>query len=139
MPPKGRHWRYTTDVLDDLEKNKLIEWSSTGNPRKIIYAEDVMARGKKRQDIWEFKDDPYPQYPTEKNIELLKTIIQTSSNPGNIVLDCFSGSGTTLLAASETDRKWIGIDNSKPAIHTAIKKLSPYSEKHPFVHYLITN
>jgi adenine-specific DNA-methyltransferase len=61
-------------------------------------------KGKKVQDIWEFKDPMYPKYPTQKNLELLKFIISTSSNPGDIVLDCFAGSGTTLVAAKELGR-----------------------------------
>lgn len=76
------------------------------------------------QDIWEFKDPQYPVYPTEKNLDLLKFIIEASSNEGNLVLDCFSGSGTTLVAAQELNRKWIGIDKSEPAIKVTKKRLS---------------
>jgi adenine-specific DNA-methyltransferase len=122
-PPKGRHWRYSPDELNRLDEQGLIEWSSTGNPRKIIYADEVLAKGKKRQDIWEFKDPPYPTYPTEKNLEMLKVIIEASSNPEDLVLDCFAGSGTTLVAAEELGRRWIGIDNSKIAIDVAQKRL----------------
>ncbi len=123
-PPAGRHWRVPPDELERLEEEGLIEWSKTGNPRKIIYANDRVAEGKKRQDIWEFKDPMYPDYPTEKNVELLKTIIKASSNEGDIVLDCFTGSGTTLLGAEELGRRWIGIDNSELAIKTCIKRLT---------------
>lgn len=122
-PPKGRHWRYSPDELSRLDEHGLIEWSSTGNPRKIIYADEVRAKGKKRQDIWEFKDPPYPTYPTEKNLEMLKVIIDASSNPDDLVLDCFAGSGTTLIAAEELGRRWIGIDNSKIAIDVVQKRL----------------
>lgn len=122
-PPKGRHWRYPPEELTKLDEMGLIEWSSTGNPRKIIYADDFFKKKKKRQDIWEFKDPAYPSYPTEKNLEMLKTIIEASSNEGDLVLDCFAGSGTTLLASEELKRKWIGIDNSKLATETTLKKL----------------
>ena len=105
-PPKGRHWRYPPEELERLDKMGLIEWSSTGNPRKKIYVDDVLAKGKKRQDVWELKDPPYPTYPTEKNLEMLKTIIEASSNPDDIVLDCFVGSGTTIVAAEKTGRRW---------------------------------
>ncbi|MFQ5953309.1 MAG: DNA methyltransferase [Candidatus Omnitrophota bacterium] len=125
IPPKGRHWRYNPAVLDELDKKGLIEWSQTGNPRKIIYADGARAKGKRMQDIWEFKDSPYPSYPTEKSIELLKTIIRTSSNTGQMVFDCFCGAGTTLLAAHQLKRNWMGIDNSQIAMQTAIKKLTP--------------
>jgi len=117
-PPRGRHWRYDPSVLDDLDKQGLIEWSSTGNPRKIIYASEAEEHGKRLQDIWEYKDPQYPSYPTEKNLDLLQMIISTSSNPGQLVLDCFCGSGTTLVAAQNLGRRWIGIDESAIAIAT---------------------
>ena len=123
-PPKGRHWRYKPSVLDELDKNGLIEWSSTGNPRKIIYADGHVKKKKKRQDIWEFKDPAYPQYPTEKNLGLLKTIISASSNLNSIVLDCFAGSGTTLIASEILGRRWIGIDNSILAFKAFLKKIT---------------
>jgi adenine-specific DNA-methyltransferase len=122
-PPRGRHWRYSPDELDRLDEHGLIEWSSTGNPRKKIYADEVLAKGKKRQDVWEFKDPPYPSYPTEKNVEMLKVIIEASSNPEDLVLDCFAGSGTTLIAAEELGRRWIGIDSSKRAVDVAQSRL----------------
>jgi adenine-specific DNA-methyltransferase len=121
-PPKGRHWRSAPSVLEELDKQGLIEWSLNGVPRKKIFAEDSV--GKKMQDIWEFKDPQYPNYPTEKNIELVKFIIGSSSRPGETVLDCFSGSGTTLLAAQELQRQWIGIDKSDHAIKITQKRLS---------------
>jgi adenine-specific DNA-methyltransferase len=113
-PPKGRHWRFSPKVLDSLEKNGLIHWSSNGVPRKIIYADDY---GEMRlQDIWEFKDPQQPKYPTEKNMDFLKTIIQTSSEEGQFVMDCFCGSGSALFTAANLNRRWIGIDNSELAI-----------------------
>lgn len=131
-PPKGRHWRYPPDELDKLDADGLIEWSSKGNPRKIIYANDVLGKGKKRQDIWEYKDPGSPVYPTEKNFEMLKMIIETSSNYGDIVMDCFSGSGTTLLAAEQTGRKWIGIDSSEFGINVTIERLRVIKDCSPY-------
>ena len=121
MPPQGRHWRTDVETLEQWDKDNLIEWSSKGNPRKIIYADE--SEGKRIQDIWEYKDPQYPTYPTEKNHKLLDLIIRTSSNPGSIVLDCFCGSGTTLNSAHSIERKWIGIDQSEHAIKATIEKL----------------
>ncbi len=123
MPPKGRHWRTDVETLEQWDEEGLIEWSSKGNPRKIIFADE--REGKRVQDIWEYKDPQYPFYPTEKNSDLLDLIIRTSSNPESIVLDCFCGSGTTLKSAHLLDRYWIGIDQSDHAIRAAIKKLEP--------------
>lgn len=122
-PPKGRHWRSDPKVLDELDKQGLIEWSKTGVPRKKIYADEKY--GKKIQDILEFKDSQNPVYPTEKNLDLLKLLVKTSSNEDSIILDCFCGSGTTLKAAQELGRDWIGIDKSEEAIKIALKRLTP--------------
>lgn len=122
-PPPGRHWRYSPLVLDELDERGLIEWSSTGNPRKKIYADEVMRSGLKIQDVWMFKDPQNPTYPTEKNLEMLKLIVSNSSRPGDIVLDAFCGSGTTLAAARDLGRRWIGIDSSQVSIATVLRRL----------------
>lgn len=122
-PPAGRHWRYDPAMLSRLDQAGRIERSSSGNPRLKIFAEDVASRGKKRQDVWEFKDPPYPKYPTEKNLEMLKVIVAASSRPGDLVLDAFCGSGTTLLAAHQLARRWLGIDASPTAIEVARERL----------------
>ena len=120
-PPKGRHWRYDPKVLDELNGQGLIEWSKTGVPRKIIYADELST--KRLQDIWDFKDTQSPEYPTQKNLEMLELIIKTSSNPKSLVLDCFCGSGTTMVASNILERKWIGIDSSKQAIKVSKKRM----------------
>ena len=123
LPPIGRHWRTDVEILEQWDKEGLIEWSSKGNPRKIVYADEK--KGKRVQDIWsQYKDPQYPVYPTEKNIEFLDLIIKTSSNIDSIILDCFCGSGTTLKAAAINGRKWIGIDQSELAIDATKKKLN---------------
>ena len=132
-PPTGRHWRYDPSVLDELDSKGLIEWSSTGNPRKIIFADDYGTM--KLQDIWEFKDSQTPSYPTEKNIDMIDLIVKASSNANSIVFDCFCGSGTTLLSASRNERQWIGIDQSEIAIRVSNKKLTntaPLFSKYTF-------
>lgn len=126
-PPKGRHWRSPPNVLEDLDKQGLIEWSKTGVPRKKIYADEK--DGKKIQDILEFKDLQNPIYPTEKNIDLLRLLIEASSNKDSIVLDCFCGSGTTLKVAQDLGRTWIGIDKSEEAIKVALQRLTLKQKK----------
>jgi adenine-specific DNA-methyltransferase len=127
FPPPGRHWRYDPKVLDELDKQGIIEWSRTGNPRKKSYADDVKNAGLKMQDIWTFKDPQNPKYPTEKNLEMLEMIVGASSNEGDIVLDAFCGSGSTLQAANSLNRKWIGIDSSDEAIAICRKRLENFS------------
>jgi len=120
-PPEGRHWRTDVETMERWDAEGLIEWSGSGNPRKMIFADEKV--GKRMQDIWEFKDPQYPRYPTEKNIEMLDLIVKTSSQPGSVVLDCFCGSGTTLVAAERQKRLWIGIDQSDLAITTVRERL----------------
>ena len=55
-------------------------------------------------------------YPTQKPTALLDRIVETGSNPGDLVLDPFCGSGTTLVAAERLGRKWIGIDSNPQAV-----------------------
>lgn len=138
LPPKGRHWRYPPEILEELDGQGLIEWSNTGNPRKKIYADDYIKKKKKRQDIWTFKDPAYPKYPTEKNLEMLRVIIKASSNPNDIVLDCFTGSGTTLIASEQLGRRWIGIDNSPIAIEVSLKRLLALKHCRTFTFYNAT-
>jgi site-specific DNA-methyltransferase (adenine-specific)/adenine-specific DNA-methyltransferase len=62
-------------------------------------------------------------YPTQKPEGVAKRIIEASSNGGDIILDAFAGSGTTLAAAEKLGRRWIGIDCGKLAIYTIQKRL----------------
>ncbi len=126
LPPQGRHWRVSPDKLTDLDNSGLIEWSKTGNPRLKKYLDDY--RGSLMQDTWlDFKDPQNPSYPTEKNIEMLDCIVKQSSRENSIVLDCFCGSGSTLLAAAQNKRTFIGIDQSNVAIESTFNNLQSYS------------
>ena len=73
--------------------------------------------------------------PTQKNLDMLKMIVQTSSNENDIVLDSFVGGGSTIVAAEEEKRRWIGIDNSPKAIEVTLKRLSAIKNHQPFALY----
>ena len=132
LPPPGKHWQVSPAQLDDLDVAGAIHWSPSGNPRRKIYAD--ASNGIPVQDIWtQFVDFGNQNmettgYPTEKNYRLLRRIVEASSNPGDLVLDCFCGSGTTMAVARELGRRWIGIDSSPLAIETSIKRLSSTSQ-----------
>jgi len=68
-------------------------------------------------------------YPTQKPEALLRRVIQASSAPGDIVLDGFAGSGTTLAVAEKIERRWIGIDSGKLAIYIIQKRMLNLREK----------
>ena len=124
LPPPGKHWQYPPATLDEMDKRGEIYWSASGNPRRKIFFDQN--GGVPLQDIWLEYRDAHNQnihitgYPTEKNLEMLNLIIEASSNEGDLVLDCFAGSGTTLIAANQLGRNWIGIDNSPEAIKTTV-------------------
>ena len=132
MPPEGKHWQYTPEKLDELDQNGEIYWSSNGNPRRKVYLDQ--SQGIPVQDIWLDYLDVNNQnslvtgYPTEKNIDMLKRIIETSSRKGDLVLDCFAGSGTTLIAAEELGRQWIGVDIGDESIATIVNRFKHGSQ-----------
>lgn len=127
-PPPGKHWQYPPDTLDELDARGEIYWSPSGNPRRKVYLDQ--SRGIPVQDIWMDVKDAHNQmikitgYPTEKPSKLLTRIIEASSNEGDLVLDCFAGSGTTLAVASQLERRWIGMDNSSEAIATILNRFA---------------
>lgn len=136
LPPPGKHWQYTPKTLDEMDARGEIFWSKNENPRRKIYLDDHSGVGV--QDIWmDFKDAHNQNikitgYPTEKSPHLIRRIIGGSSNPGDLVLDCFAGSGTTLAIANEMQRNWIGADNSPVALKTILARfesgLSPMGD-----------
>ncbi|MEK4556019.1 site-specific DNA-methyltransferase [Jeotgalicoccus sp. FSL K6-3177] len=74
-------------------------------------------------------------YPTQKPIKLLKRIIASASDEGDIILDCFGGSGTTAAAAEELKRKWITVDVGKLSIYTIQKRILSIEDHNPFAVY----
>ncbi|MCX6037418.1 MAG: site-specific DNA-methyltransferase, partial [Chloroflexi bacterium] len=82
----------------------------------------------KVDDVWEIDiigstSGERSDYPTQKPEVLLRRVIESSSNVGDIVLDCFIGSGTTAAVAQKLGRRWIGSDINKGAIQTTVKRL----------------
>jgi len=96
-----------TQILDDV----------TGT-RKITSDEET--KGMPTRDVWDlsiiagFKGER-TGYPTQKPMELLERIVSSCSNPSDLILDCFIGSGTTAEVAQKLGRRWIGCDINKGA------------------------
>jgi len=126
LPPEGKHWQFTPSKLDELDSNGEIYWSSNGNPRRKVFLDK--SEGIALQDIWldyldiNNQNSHITGYPTEKNIDMLKRIILASSNENDLVMDCFAGSGTTLVAANELNRNWIGVDVGSEAIKVILNR-----------------
>ena len=62
-------------------------------------------------------------YPTQKPETLLAIMLEAASKPGDLVMDCFAGSGTTLAVAEKLGRRWMGIDCGKLSIYTIQKRM----------------
>ncbi|MBK6507272.1 MAG: site-specific DNA-methyltransferase [Ignavibacteria bacterium] len=73
-------------------------------------------------DIYAYDNSP-GSYPTQKSEPLLHRVILSSSEPGDLVADFFCGSGTTCAVAEKLNRRWIGVDLGRYAIHTTRKRL----------------
>lgn len=129
-PPSNRSWGYGQDELERLWNEGRILKKRDGTPRLdglVAYLDELP--GKPITTIWNDvsrignTSGERLDYPTQKPEELLSRIIKASSNPGDIVLDAFSGSGTTCAVAEKLGRRWIGIDCGKLAVYTIQKRM----------------
>lgn len=83
--------------------------------------------GKQAKDVWESSltkpsEKKQGKHPTQKPIEILEKIILASTDEGDLILDPFNGSGTTGIAASRLNRKYIGIDTEKEFLDLTIRR-----------------
>ena len=86
-------------------------------------------RGKTPTDVWWQTIVPTNSrertgYPTQKPLAILERIVRVHSNPGDLVLDCFAGSGTTGEAAARNNRPYLLIDNNPKATQIAARRLA---------------
>lgn len=122
------YWRYSKETMQSLYDAGEIQLSSTGKSlSRRRYLKD--AKGTPVTDLWDDLNRVSPtsserlDYPTQKPECLLERIIKTSSNPGDLVFDCFMGSGTTQAVAMKLGRRFIGADINLGAIQTTTKRL----------------
>ena len=120
---------FSKETLERLKsEHKLIypQKNGSGYRYKWFLRE---TKGKQIEDIWtdvgaeNSMSQERTDYPTQKPNSLLERIVNTASNPGDLVADFFCGSGTTLAVAEKLGRKWIGCDLGRFAIHTSRKRL----------------
>lgn len=121
IPVKVRRMQPVRAWNKELNKN---EWQR-GQDGQYLYQESTE---KDAGDVWEIPViNPMAEerlgYPTQKPELLLDWVIRSSCRKGDLVLDAFGGSGTTLAVAEKHDRRWIGIDCGKLAIYTIQKRL----------------
>jgi len=123
VPPEGRHWTFTQERIDKelIPQNRIR--ISPSNPKILEYLQS-----KKELLDSDWSDIPgytisNTGYPTENSEQLLDRVILTGSDLGDLVLDCFIGSGTTAAVAQKLGRRWIGCDINKGAIQTTSREL----------------
>lgn len=125
LPLTGNHWRYTPETLDKMDSDGLIVQSSTGVWSYKKYLKD--SQGSRIGTIWlDAKQLPLSEktgYPTQKPISILDKVIQIGSVEGDLVFDCFMGSGTTQIVANNLKRRFIGADINLGSIQTTTKRL----------------
>jgi hypothetical protein len=138
-PPSGLHFRWNQERIDKAMEEGIIVFPRKGEgmPRFKDFLDTK--KGIPLQTIWNDIPDVNSQaqerrnYPTQKPEALLERILKASSNEGDLVLDCFCGSGTTAAVAEKLNRRWITCDLGRFAIHTARKRLLGIPEVRPFV------
>lgn len=125
--PKKRDKRVWSKELQKLVALKDAEGKTVYNEYTEKKLDDVWSIG--QTSTSKSTSNEYSGYPTQKPEELLRRIIELASNPGDLVLDSFMGSGTTMVVAEKLSRRWIGCDINKGAIQTTIKRLQLIKEK----------
>ena len=116
-----RYWRYSKKRMQQLiDEGRVVQVRPGSVPAYKRYLDEMP--GVPLQDVW---TDIKPigsrarerlGYPTQKPQALLERIIQSSSNPGDVVLDPFCGCGTAVAAAEKLGRRWLGIDVTHLAV-----------------------
>jgi site-specific DNA-methyltransferase (adenine-specific) len=120
--------------------HETLIWARKDKKAKHVFNYELMKEGHWPDDqlkkpnlqmrsVWSIhppkrEEKKFGKHPTQKPIELLKRIILASTNKGDIVLDPFSGSATTGIAAVVNDRKYIGIDMNKEYLDLSIKRIN---------------
>ena len=122
-------WIWSQATFDERIKENphIIFWTNNGRPRYKRYVDEY--EGRKINNLWNdikllsSNSKEHVGYPTQKPEHLLERIIRQSSNENDLIADFFCGSGTTLVVAEKLNRRWIGCDLGKFAIHTSRKRL----------------
>ncbi len=121
-------WRFTKEKIKELENdNRLVK---KGTLRFKQYLSEKLIKGSMLPNNWTDitgstvgYSKESANYPTQKPEKLLDRILSLATKENDLVADFFCGSGTTLAVAEKLNRKWIGCDLGKFAIHTSRKRL----------------
>jgi type III restriction-modification system methylation subunit len=148
IPPKGRHWRTTKENYERWLADNRIRFGANGTSKpqlKAYYSEVKMAgKGKASSSIWTIQPNSITWRETNTNTsatkhqqelfgeevftnpkpeELIKRVLELSTNEGDLVLDFFMGSGTTAAIAHKMNRQYIGIEQMDYIETVAVERL----------------
>jgi adenine-specific DNA-methyltransferase len=142
-PPPGSYWRVSEDKFNELNADGRIWWGKDGNnvPAPKIFLSEVK-QGVVPQTFWSYEDVGHTQeakqeivilfgddvFLTPKPERLIKRIIEIATNPGDLVLDSFLGSGTTAAVSLKMSRRWIGIEMGDHAVTHCLPRLKKVVE-----------
>jgi len=127
-PPKGRCWGYSPESIQRFEKEKLLWWGKDGRnqprlkrflkenkegvvPITLWLSEEVGHNQEAKAENAGLLTNEQPKlFSTPKPERLLKRVLEIATNPGDLVLDSFAGSGTTGAVAHKMGRRWIMVE-----------------------------
>jgi adenine-specific DNA-methyltransferase len=130
-PPAGRCWTYTKERFAELIADGRVYWPRSGRGKPRLKHYESESRGLAPFTIWtaaevgensDAKKALMMMFPdcstfdTPKPEPLLERIIHLATNPGDLVLDCFLGSGTTAVVAHRMRRRWIGVERNADTV-----------------------
>lgn len=126
------------DKTDEKGKKYKVYYNTDRSERRVYLD---TSKGRPVSSVWDDiigfqtvnNTGEYINYPTQKPEALLERIIKASSNEGDLVFDCFCGSGTTAATAEKNNRRWITCDLGRFAIHTARKRFLGIDNVKPFI------
>ncbi len=136
--PQGKHWVYTKENLLEMIADNRIWFGKDGNsfPRKKRFLSEVQ-EGRKGDTIWLSNEVGHNQeakrevkifntedvFETPKPERLIERVLTLATNPNDLVLDSFLGSGTTAAVAQKMGRRYIGIEMGNHAITHCVPRL----------------
>lgn len=125
----GIQWFASYEEMEQMLIDKTLflpDYPNGAQRCRVVFLDIRLDEGQVIQDIWQDvgrMKGGKGSYPTQKPEQLLERIIKASTNPGDIVFDCFMGSGTTQLVAMNLGRRFLGADINMGAIQTTTKRL----------------
>jgi len=127
MPPNG--WAVTKEKMEELDRQGYLHFPDSKDKQiyKKIYLDEY--KGQLINNLWvnistlKGNNSEITDYPTQKPEELLERIMAMTTSEGDLVFDCFMGSGTTQAVAMKLGRRFIGADINLGAIQTTTKRL----------------